>query len=202
MRKLVFFLCLLVSTIVSAQQKGIADYTVEMNAEIADATGAVISTAAKTISVSGKKVRTDYTSAKITQSTIIDNVSNSAVILREEADNKYMRKLNAEQWKKENQRYDGISFQFTSETKKIAGYDCKKATAQLKDGSTLIVYYTPAVMVTTSENNFQFSSIPGLVMEYQWKNAERSIRFVAKNINFDPVPASKFDIPASGYRII
>jgi GLPGLI family protein len=202
MRKLIFFFCLLVSTMISAQQKIIADYTIEMNAEIADASGNIVFTAAKTISVSGKKVRVDFSSSKMNQSTIIDNISNSSVILREESGNRYMRKLNAEQWQKENQRFNGISFQFNSETKKILGYDCKKATAQLKDGSTLTVYFVPSVSVTANENDFQFNSIPGLIMEYQLKNAERTIHFIGKNINFDPVPASRFEIPSTGYRII
>lgn len=192
------------SAVTNAQVKMIADYTIEMSAEIRDSANALTSTGIKTISVSSKKVRSDYSSARILQSTIRDNAAGSAVILRETIgdDSKYLRKLDADKWKKENIRFEELKYSITTESKKILNYDCKKATAQLKDGSLMIVWYTPAITVLSNENNFQFNAIPGLVLEYEIKNAQRSIHFTAASINFDPVPASKFAIPVSGYRII
>lgn len=202
MKKLLVVIAVLISFSTFAQQKLIADYTLEMSAVMSSSIGEPVSVGTKIISVSGKKVRTDYSSARISQSTIRDNASNATVILRENEGSKFMRRLNGEEWKKENQRFDGIIFQSAAETKKILNYDCKKIVAHLKDGSVLTAYYTSSVSVIATENNFEFDKVPGLVLEYELQNAERTIRFTAKALDFDPVPASKFDIPISGYRII
>jgi GLPGLI family protein len=108
--------------------------------------------------------------------------------------------LTKEDWNKKNNKYEGITFEPTTETMVIAGYTCKKAIANLKDGSSFIVYYTPDLNVVEKEFGSQFKTLPGLALQYEWQSGKTKYRYTLSKINFDPVPSSLFDIPKSGYR--
>jgi len=89
------------------------------------------------------------------------------------------------------------------DVKTILGYECKKAIVKLKNGSIYNMYYTTAIIPSASENPFEFKDVPGFVLEYETGgNKSSKITYTAIQINFDPVPASKFKIPTSGYRVL
>jgi len=91
-----------------------------------------------------------------------------------------------------------------NETKTILGYECKKGSAVLKDGSSFTFFYTVSIKPSASENPYQFRDIPGFVLEYEIIGEDKTskITYTATRINFNPVPSSKFDIPTSGYRVL
>jgi GLPGLI family protein len=92
---------------------------------------------------------------------------------------------------------------YLDEVKQILGYECKKAILQLNDGNTFSVYYATAITPSVREFEFQFKDIPGFVLEYETVEGKgEKITFTATKINLNPVPASKFDIPTSGYRLL
>src|SRR6266542_2985014 len=127
-----------------------------------------------------------------------------AVILKEVGAEKYMSTFNAAEWKKENRQFEGLTVTLTNETKTILGYECKKAIAHLKDGSSYNIYYATAIIPSASENPYQFKDIPGFILQYETfgnKNSSR-ITYTATLINFNPVPASRFEVPSSGYRVL
>jgi len=96
-----------------------------------------------------------------------------------------------------------MTVKLTNESKTILGYPCKKAVATTKGGKRFTIYYTTGLAPTASENPYQFKNIPGIVLEYESETSEgKSITFKATNIDFSPVPAAKFEIPQSGYRIL
>jgi hypothetical protein len=47
----------------------------------------------------------------------------------------------------------------------------------------------------------QFSTLGGIVLEYESTIGQNKVNYTATNLNFDPVPIQKFDVPQSGYRI-
>ena len=53
-------------------------------------------------------------------------------------------------------------------------------------------------------NNFQYEtrSLPGLALEYEISTKDRKVTYTVSKISFSPVPASKFELPKSGYRIM
>ena len=157
----------------------------------------------KHLFIKGRKTRSEITTATFNQATIFDNKSGEAVVLKELGGDKYISQFNAEQWKERNRQWDNISITFSNETKKILDYNCKKAIATVPSGDSFIVYYTVDLNASATENPYQFKGIPGLILEYKSENEEgKSIQFIATDINFSPVPAAKFTIPTSGYRII
>jgi len=159
---------------------------------------------AKTLYIKGRKSRIDMFGNNYKQSVIYDNETGTAVILKEIGAEKYISTFSSDEWKKENKQFEGLTVTLTNETKTILGYECKKAVVHLKNGSYYNIYYAPAIMPSASENPYQFKDIQGFVLQYETYSNKNSsgITYTATIINFNPVPASRFQIPSSGYRIL
>ena len=156
----------------------------------------------KTVYIKGNDSRTDLNSPSFSQSLIYNKNTGTAVVLREFGNNKLMTRLDNAKWLKENKRFEGMTISFATDTKTILGYDCKKALIQLKDGNIFTVYYATNIIPSVKEFEYPFKDVPGFVLEYEEQSAgNKKIRYTATKINFNPVQASKFDIPVSGYRI-
>lgn len=195
--------CLLLLMVFRAEAqypKVVADCTVTFDVVI----GSGAEPATKTLYVRGAETRTDLATAAFVQTTFFDSKKETAVILREIGGNKYMTNLNAEQWKAQNKRYEGMEVVLKDESKTILGYFCKKAELKLKDGGTLNVFYATGITPSASENTYQFKGIPGFALEYEAasEKGKDKVKFTATKINLSPVPASRFEIPQSGYRIL
>ena len=189
----------------SFAQKKVAELTLVYDTEIT--TGSkdpkladAFDGATTTIYIKGTQSRSEMVSALFTSTTIHDSKAGTAVVLREVSGQKLLIRLSADDWKDKNKRYEGIKFTDTDETKVIAGYTTTKAIATMPDGSTFIVYYTKDVIPENREYEYQFRSLAGLPLEYEMNQGNLKIKYTVSQINLNPVPASKFDIPKSGYR--
>jgi GLPGLI family protein len=156
--------------------------------------------ATTTVYLKGNLSRSEMVSALFSSATIHDSRTGSAVVLREVSGQKLLIRLTPDNWTQKNRRYDGISFTPTNETKQIAGYNCVKAEARLADGSSFVVYYTTEIVPENKDYDYQFRSLNGLPLEYELSQGNFRIKYTVSKINLNPVPASKFDIPKSGYR--
>jgi len=156
--------------------------------------------ATTTVYISGPMSRSEMVSALFTSTTIHDSKTGSAVVLREVSGQKLLIRLAPEDWADKNKRYQGITFTNTDETKVIANYTCTKAIAKTADGSTFTVYYTKDIVPENKEYDYQFRSLPGLPLEYEMVRGNLKIKYTVSQINLNPVPASKFDVPKTGYR--
>ncbi len=202
-RFLTAFICVTVTggTALAQAPKVVADCTVKFDVSFGGG-GSV--KASKTVYIKGYEIRSDMVSPEFTQSTLYNSRQGTAVILREIGSAKYMSTLDAAKWKEFNKRYDGMQVTLSNESKTILGYECKKAVAQLKDGTVLNLYYATAIIPSVSENEYQFKGIPGFVLEYESEaeSGKQKISFTATDMNLSPVPAAKFEVPTSGYRIL
>ncbi len=203
---------LLFSFVLYAQQRVVADCTVTYRVNL-EATGSTDKTdkdvteslgaTTKTVYIRGNNSRVDLVSPAFKQSLLYDKTAAGAVILREFGNNKLMTKLNHDQWIAANKMYDSMTIAYSGETKNILGYECKKATLRLKDGTTFSLYYAPNIVPSVKEFQYQFKDIPGFVLEYEATEGEnRKITYTATKVNISPVPVSKFEIPTAGYRMI
>ena len=200
---LAIFLIPVFSDVTAQNQVSVSECTVTYKITGADAgTNKNLQEASKTLYIKGKVSRSDLTSSDFKQSVIYDAKSGTVVILKEVGSEKYKSVYTAEQWKKENKRFEGLKITTTSERKTILGYDCKKVIVSLKDGSTYNMYCAAAIMPSTTENSYQFKDIPGFVLEYETSSGSEKITYTATMINFNPVPASKFEVPSAGYRLL
>lgn len=158
--------------------------------------------ATSTVFLKGAKSRIEMVSALGTQATIMDETKNAVNIIKEYGEQKYLIQLTPANWKDANKKYDGVTFAYINESKKVNGYNCKKAIGKLSDGTTFTVWYTPDLV--PENRNFQpvNASLPGLAMEYEASIGNLNVTYTVSKISFSPVPAAKFDLPKAGYRII
>ena len=199
------FVCLFVN----AQQRVVADcsITYAISTEEGSADKNItesLKASTKTVYIKGNDSRTDLVSPSFTQSLLYNKTTGNAVILREFGNNKFMTKLDSKKWAEENKRYEGMTVSLANtETKTILGYECKKATIQLKDGTSFTLYYAANIVPSVKEFEYQFKDIPGFVLEFESQEADsKKIKYTATKINISPVNASRFDIPTSGYRLL
>ncbi len=158
--------------------------------------------ATTTVYLKGPESRTEMLSGLGSEATIYNAATNSGVILKDYSGQKLMITLTADDWTKNNKKYDGITFENTGETSVIAGFNCQKAIAKLKDGSKFTVYYTKDVNVTNKDYDYQFKTLPGLAVQYEMENGKMTFKFTLAKINYSTVATSKFEIPKSGYRVL
>jgi GLPGLI family protein len=156
--------------------------------------------ATTTIYLKSNLSRSELVSALFSSTTVHDSKTGTAVVLREVSGQKLLIRMSSKDWQEKNARYAGITFKNTGETRDIAGYKCLKAEATMSDGSKFIVYYTPDIIPENKEYDYQFRNLNGLPLEYELTQRNLTIRYTVSKINLNPVPASKFDIPTSGYR--
>jgi len=206
MRKLLFSLSIALLIQLSAvAQKRISDLTLVYEANVTTGSktpqlGDAFDGATTTVYIKGNQSRSEMVSALASFTTIHDSRTGTSVLLQEVNGQKLLIRMSADNWKEKNKRYEGITFTNTGQKKQLAGYDCLQATAKMKDGATFTVYYTPDLMPENMEFDYQFINLNGVPLEYELTQNNLTIRYTVSKINLNPVAASKFDIPTSGYR--
>lgn len=153
--------------------------------------------------IKADKSRTEMVSPLGTLTTVYDGSKNAIVILKDIGEQKYMITLTPNDWKDANKKYEGMTFTYEDGDKTILDYKCKKAVAKLQDGTTYTVWYTPDLVPENKNFQYETRSLPGLAMEYETVNSKgEKTTYTVSKINFSPVPASKFDLPKTGYRVM
>ncbi len=158
--------------------------------------------ATTTVYLKGNMSRTEMVSGLGSEATIHNATTGSGVILKDYSGQKLMITLTPQDWEKNNKKYEGITFENLAETSVIEGFNCRKAVAKLKDGSTFTVYYTTDVALSNKNYDYQFKTLPGLAVQYEMQSGKMTFKFTLSKINYDTVPAAKFEIPKSGYRVL
>jgi GLPGLI family protein len=203
---ILFAVFLFIGNVVNAQKKfseGVINYDIVINTGSDKPHAAdFLDGATSTVFLKGSKSRTEMVSSLGTQSTIIDESNGNIFVLKEYGDQRYLIELKPADWKDANKRYEGVTFTFTNDTKKIIGYTCKKAIGKLTDGTTFTVWYTTDLV--PENNDFQTANkgLPGLAMEYEASMGNLNVTYTVSKISFGPVTAAKFDLPKSGYRVM
>lgn len=153
--------------------------------------------------IKGNKSRTEMVNALGTMVTIHDSSKNAIVILKEFGEQKYMITLSPADWRDANSKYEGITYNLSDTAQKvIQGYKCKKAIGILADGTTYTVWYTPDLVPENRNFQYETRSLPGLALEYEIDSKGRRVTYTVSRISFSPVPASKFELPKSGFRVM
>lgn len=203
--KYLLSILLIISLSATAQVKPkvVTECTVDFSVTLGD--GDPTSTqSALILYIKGQQSRLDFITPAFSQVKYYDGKTKSAVILQEAGATKLRRDLDSVKWNQMNQPYNGLSIVYTDETKTILGYECKKANITLKDGKIYSLFYATEIVPSNKEYEFQFRSIPGFVLEYEAaaEGGNKKVRYTATKINLSPVPASKFELPKSGYRVL
>lgn len=158
--------------------------------------------ATTTVYLKGTQSRLELVSGLGSEATIYNSTSGNGVILKDYSGQKLMITLSPQDWESNNKKYDGIVFENTTESSVISGFNCRKAIAKLKNGSSFTVFYTTDVNPANKSYDAQFTTLPGLPVQYEMQSGKMKFKFTLARITYDPVPSSKFEIPKSGYRVL
>ena len=195
------FLLFPVLPFLGSAQKRVGDLTLLYNSVITNAQDSSKKITSTTgYFLKGNLSRAEVNSSMFSSVTIYDSKSGSGVLLKEVNGQKLLIRMNEENWNQKNRRYMNLNFTKTNETKTIAGYFCSQAKASSPDGSEITVFYTRDLMPDNKFYDPPFKNLDGLPLEYEIRKGDLRIRYTLASINLNPVPASKFDIPTSGYR--
>ncbi len=150
----------------------------------------------------GAHTRTEIAGVVGKSITLYDSREGLGAIVREFGSQKILIPLDTSSWRDKNAWYKASSVSYTEEDQTLLGYACKKAIVKLLGGGQLDIWFTSEVILDNNDTEFQMGEIPGLVLSYEYIMDEMRVVYVARNLNFDPVPIQKFEIPNSGYRIL
>ena len=168
------------------------------NPQVAD----LLDGSSNVIYLKGSSSRSELISSLGTQSTIIDGKTGNVTVLKDYGEQKYMITMTPINWIASNKKYNGITFTYFQEFKTIAGYKCQKAIGKLVDGTEFTVFFTKDLIPVNRDFQYLNKNLPGLAMQYEASLGSIMVIYRVANINFNPVPAQKLDLPKSGYRVM
>lgn len=153
-----------------------------------------------TTMIKGEKTRLEQSLGMgMSQITITDMKKGNGVLLMNMMGKKMameMSKEELEKMDKKNKSKEKPEFKYVDgETKKIAGYDCKKALVSVGGSAALEVYYTEDLPSGASK---QFEGLNGFPLEYTISQGPMKIKATATKVSQEKLNSSLFEIP-DGY---
>ncbi len=153
------------------------------------------------------------------QSSMMYNVKSvtddkGTLVLMDQMGNKMYWKSINDPKKEEKQPTVDYNIEYANETKKIAGYDCKKAivTVKGKDGEHKVdIWYTEQIPnhyakhksnSKRDQGSAYLKAIKGMPLEYSMPQGQMTIKITAKEINFNPISNDIFNLSTEGYKEI
>lgn len=102
----------------------------------------------------------------------------------------------------ENKEYE-LKFEETNDTKKIAGYSCKKVKATMVNNPavTFDVYYTDELGSDSINQLSPYKAIKGMLMQYRLKKLGLEMCFTATVVKKEEIADDTFEVP-SYYKIV
>ncbi len=152
--------------------------------------------------IKGTESRANMVNSLGTESNLFDSKTGKGIILKEYSGQKLMITLTKENWAQKNQYFHNMKFSIDNTEQVIAGFKCKKATATLEGGKIFVVYYTADIATANKEYNNAFKNLPGIPVQYEQESGKLKFKYTLTGIGYDNIPASKFDIPKSGFRVM
>ena len=146
--------------------------------------------------------RSDMVSSLGKESNLFDSKTGNGFILKEYSGQKLMITLTRDNWKQKNQYFSNLTFKIDNTEYPMAGYTCRKATAKTEEGKDFVVYFYPDITLANKEYNNAFAQIPGIPVYYELESGKLKFTYTIKSISYDNIPASKFELPKTGFRVM
>ena len=159
--------------------------------------GAVIN-----IYLTREKSRTEMISTPGTETTVFDDKTGKAFILKEYSGQKLMISLTEENRAEKNKVNSNLKFVIDNSITTVAGYACKKATAVSADGKSYTVFFDPTVTPVNKDYNYGFPQLPGLPVQYELQSGNLVFRYSLVKYSAESIAANKFEAPKTGFRVM
>jgi hypothetical protein len=72
----------------------------------------------------------------------------------------------------------------------------------MKDSSTINVFFTRELVANNRDFEYAYKLLPGLAMEYETSIGDLKVTYTVSKVNFSIVPAAKFELPKTGFRVM
>lgn len=127
------------------------------------------------------------------QSIYVSSDNTARTIVKESGKNKFVTRMNTQEWRAYNSKYDGATCRLAEDTMRVLRYVCKKAVVTLKDGKVITAWYTTDVQAPLfSSLEPAFSQVPGLVLEFEYTYKKKTLRYTATSISRHPIASEVF----------
>jgi len=159
------------------------------------------------------KVLTEMSSMMFTNQTLVDD--KGMVMLMEQMGNKIAVKQTKEEMEKEEAKQKekpaDPKIEYTTETKTIAGYECKKAIVTTISGKDkkeekMEIWYSDKFENLNKEGKGRGQSfmkgLKGVPFEYSGAQGPMKFKMVSKEVSIEPVADSKFELSTEGYKMM
>jgi hypothetical protein len=94
-------------------------------------------------------------------------------------------------------QFGRLRYEPTSETITIAGYICEKTLAHFEDTTIppITLYHSKGLGLSNDNWWNQYSGIDGFLFGYEVEQFGKRMRFMAKEVKFEPVDKTEFTVP-------
>lgn len=199
----VISLLLLSASFIASGQKTVNEATLSYQIAIVNASGGSMGSATLTVYVKGNQSRADMTSSLGNESAIFDNKQGKGAILKEYSGQKLMISMTQDNWNQKNQLFRNLSFiQTGKQDQSVGNFTCRPAEAKTPEGKLISVCYLPDVQLVNTQYSNAFSRLAGIPVQFELESGALRFRYTLSDLNYDPVPAAKFELPKSGYRLM
>jgi len=200
----ILFVTVLVSINGMAQKSksfvGYISYDIKTLGEVEPAMAAQLPTE-NLVYFNGAKTRIEQKSA-MGSTVIISNIeTKEQIVLIDIMGQKYALKSSKEETENAQSQIPKGTVTMGTETKTIAGYNCKKADFT-QDGKTSAIWITDEINLNNSNWQTQYKDVEGVMLEYNQitgQEGEINLLITAKEVKKEKVKDSMFTVPA-GYQ--
>jgi hypothetical protein len=153
-----------------------------------------------TVAIKGEKSRTDIQTGMGNTVEISDYATKTKTALLDMMGQKFAIVSTWEEIQKDMELESKGTIQLTDETKKVAGYNCKKAIVTVDDKGTKYtfdVYYSGELGPRGANfDNPVYKDIDGVLLEFSMKTPQFTMKFTAATIEKKSISSKDFDIPS------
>jgi len=205
MKKIVFAIALvLTSKLALAQVKeGSITYNVTMEGLPPEQAAMMDGTEQKT-TFKNDKSKIEFSNAFINTMTVFDG--SKLTMLMDQMGQKTFFEMTADEMNKKADKSPKSEIEYKEESKKIAGYDCKKAIIKSKDEkgeeTVMNVWYTenlPNLSKNSGRNAGGMKELKGAPLEFEAKQGPFFMKFTATEISTKSIEDSEFRVNTEGY---
>jgi len=150
----------------------------------------------------GFSSRSDLITSMGSESAVYDSKKGNGFIAKSYSGQKLLINLTKADWVTQNVIFQQLKFNVTSETKKISGYDCKKAISKLASEEIIIVYFEPNIQLSNQDYTLAFPKLNGLPIVIERESKGKKFTYTLTDIIYDNVASNLFEIVQKNYRIM